>query len=64
VFARLIAMVNAGQVRPLVSRTYKLREIARAQADFQSKTLAGKLVLVPPGANAASHGFEHGGGDG
>jgi len=49
VFARLIDMVNAGQVRPLVSRTYPLREIARAQAEFQSKTLTGKLVLVPDG---------------
>lgn len=45
-------MVNAGQVRPLVSRSYPLQQIARAQADFQSKTLPGKLVLVPPGVDS------------
>lgn len=47
VFARLVEMVNAGDVRPLVSATYPLRDIGRAQADFQSKALTGKLVLLP-----------------
>lgn len=49
VFARLIERVNAGEIRPLVSQTYPLRDIARAQEDFQSKRHAGKLVLLPPG---------------
>lgn len=49
VFARLVEMVNAGQVKPLISKTYPMREIAAAQAEFQSKGLAGKLVLLPPG---------------
>ena len=49
VFARLVRMVNAGEVRPLVSKTYPLRDIRKAQADFQDKTHAGKLVLIPPG---------------
>ena len=48
VFARLVALMNAGAIRPLISRTYPLREIARAQDDFMSKTLPGKLVLIPP----------------
>ena len=48
VFARLIEMVNAGRVRPRVSRTYPLAEIARAQADFAAKAHPGKLVLIPP----------------
>jgi len=48
VFARLIALVNAGRVRPRVSQTYPLAEIARAQADFTAKTHPGKLVLIPP----------------
>lgn len=47
VFGRLVGMVNAGRIRPLISRTYPLKDITRAQADFQSKTLPGKLVLVP-----------------
>lgn len=52
VFAALIDMVNAGDVRPLVSGTYPMRDIARAQEDFQSKRFAGKLVLLPPGEEA------------
>lgn len=47
VFAELVAIINAGQLRPLVSATYPLRDIARAQDDFQSKRYPGKLVLVP-----------------
>lgn len=48
VFAELVALINAGRVRPLVSRTYPLAEIAAAQADFMAKTYPGKLVLIPP----------------
>ena len=48
VFAELVAIINAGQLRPLVSATYPLPDIARAQEDFQSKRYPGKLVLVPP----------------
>ncbi|MCA0908232.1 alcohol dehydrogenase family protein [Ruegeria marisrubri] len=47
VFARLVELVNTGRIKPLVSRTYPLKDIGVAQADFQSKTLPGKLVLVP-----------------
>lgn len=48
VFARLVALMNEGRIRPLISRTYPLQDIARAQEDFMSKTLPGKLVLIPP----------------
>ncbi len=48
VFAELIRLVNAGRVRPLVSRTYPLAEIATAQEDFAAKRYPGKLVLIPP----------------
>ncbi|KUJ73689.1 alcohol dehydrogenase [Ruegeria marisrubri] len=47
VFGRLVEMINAGRIRPLVSKTYPLRDIAKAQEDFQSKALPGKLVLIP-----------------
>ncbi|SDX48407.1 alcohol dehydrogenase [Ruegeria halocynthiae] len=47
VFGRLVAMMNAGRIKPLVSKTYPLRDIVQAQEDFLSKTLPGKLVLVP-----------------
>ncbi|SFM06823.1 alcohol dehydrogenase [Shimia aestuarii] len=48
VFERLVGLMRSGDIRPLVSRTYPLQDIARAQEDFSSKTLPGKLVLIPP----------------
>jgi len=48
VFARLVARMLDGSVRPLVSKTYPLAEIAAAQADFEAKRYPGKLVLIPP----------------
>ena len=50
VFAGLLDMVNAGQVKPRIAATWPLREIGRAQAEFQSKRHPGKLVLLPPAA--------------
>ena len=50
VFGELVALVNRGRVRPLVSKTYPLAEIALAQAEFAAKTFPGKLVLIPPSA--------------
>ncbi len=47
VFGRLVELMNAGRIRPLISKTYPLRDIAKAQEDFQSKAFAGKLVLIP-----------------
>jgi len=47
VFSRLAGMINEGAIRPLVSATYPLRDIARAQADFTSDRFPGKLVLIP-----------------
>lgn len=48
VFARLVGLMNAGAIRPVVARTYPLAEIAAAQAAFAEKTLVGKIVLIPP----------------
>ena len=48
VFSRLVELINRGAVRPLVSQTYPLAEIGRAQEDFAAKRYPGKLVLIPP----------------
>ncbi len=48
VFDNLIRYIEAGEIRPVVARTYPLSEIAQAQADFMSKKHTGKLVLIPP----------------
>lgn len=47
VFGRLIDLINDAKLRPLVSQTYPLAQITKAQDDFQSKRLPGKLVLLP-----------------
>ncbi|WP_411352988.1 alcohol dehydrogenase family protein (plasmid) [Leisingera aquaemixtae] len=52
VFANLISYIEAGDIRPLVAKTYPLSEIAAAQEDFLSKTHTGKLVLMIPEVKA------------
>jgi NADPH:quinone reductase-like Zn-dependent oxidoreductase len=47
VFPRLVSLIESGRIRPVVARTYPLREIARAQQDFLEKRHVGKLVLIP-----------------
>jgi NADPH:quinone reductase-like Zn-dependent oxidoreductase len=48
VFGNVIQYVERGEVRPVVSGTYALVDIRRAQEDFLSKKHVGKLVLIPP----------------
>ncbi|HUF56078.1 MAG TPA: zinc-binding dehydrogenase [Thermohalobaculum sp.] len=51
VFAGLVAAINDGSVRPLVSQTYPLAELPAAQEAFQAKRHPGKLVLIPEDAH-------------
>lgn len=48
VFENLIRYIEAGEIQPIVAKTYPLEDIAQAQQDFLDKTYAGKLVLEPP----------------
>lgn len=48
VFENLISYIERGEIRPLVARTYALKDIGEAQKDFLSKSTIGKLVLVIP----------------
>ena len=47
VFSGLVALMNEGRIKPQIARTYPLRDIVRAQEDFQSKSEVGKLILLP-----------------
>jgi len=47
IFENLISYIQAGELKPVVSKTYRLSQIADAQADFVAKSYPGKLVLVP-----------------
>ena len=47
-----MSYIERDEIRPVVAKTYPLKEIARAQADFLAKRFTGKLVLVPPGGRS------------
>ena len=47
VFKNLIGYIERNEIKSLVSKTYPLQDIVRAQKDFLSKKYTGKLVLVP-----------------
>jgi alcohol dehydrogenase len=47
VFAGLVTLINTARIRPVVSNTYPMRDIARAQSDLIAGTFPGKLVLIP-----------------
>ncbi len=46
VFKNLISYIEKGKIKPLVSKTYPLKEIKKAQEDFLLKKHVGKLVLT------------------
>lgn len=46
-FELLTDLARAGALRPVVAETYPLEGIAEAQARFELKDFAGKLVLIP-----------------
>lgn len=48
VFADVVSYVERAEIRPLLERTYPLRDIAVAQRDFLEKRHVGNLVLIPP----------------
>ncbi|QYK40650.1 MAG: zinc-binding dehydrogenase [Paracoccaceae bacterium] len=50
VFAGLVTLINTARLRPVVSNTYPLRDIVRAQDDLAAGRYPGKLVLIPPEA--------------
>jgi len=47
IFANLVGYIEREEIKPLVAKTYPLRNIAQAQTDFIAKKFVGKLVLHP-----------------
>ena len=45
--AEMLAMVSAGELRPVVHGTYPLSEARRAHEDIRGRGTTGKLVLDP-----------------
>ncbi len=48
VFPNLIGYIERGEIRPLVAKSFPLKEIADAQREFLKKTHFGNFVLIPP----------------
>ncbi len=48
VFSNLVSYIERGEIRPVVAKTYPLKDIALAQEAFLAKQFTGKLVLIPP----------------
>jgi NADPH:quinone reductase-like Zn-dependent oxidoreductase len=48
VFPNLVSYIEAGEIRPLLTESFPLKQIAAAQERFLEKTHVGKFVLVPP----------------
>jgi NADPH:quinone reductase-like Zn-dependent oxidoreductase len=46
-FARVVGLVSAGRLRPLIDRRFRLSEIRAAQAEFVKRSHVGKFVIVP-----------------
>jgi len=46
VFPNLIRYIERGELRPVISATYPLSEIAAAQASFMEKSHIGKIILA------------------
>ena len=51
VFRNLIKYIEDNKIKPLLAKSYPLKEIKQAQLDFLSKKFTGKLVLVTPDEN-------------
>ena len=47
IFENLIKYIEAGEIKPIVAKSYPLKDIVAAQQDFLDKKFVGKLVLVP-----------------
>lgn len=48
VFPHLISYVERGEIRPLLARSFPLKDIAEAQREFLKKSHVGNFVLIPP----------------
>jgi NADPH:quinone reductase-like Zn-dependent oxidoreductase len=48
IFPNLIGYIENGDIRPLVAKSFALKDIATAQEEFLNKTHFGNFVLVPP----------------
>lgn len=46
-FRRVMRYIEQGKIKSILSKTYKLSDLHKAQEDFVAKTYIGKLVVIP-----------------
>ncbi len=47
IFGNVVGYIERGEIKPVLWKTYPLREIVRAQQEFLRKAFTGKIVLIP-----------------
>ena len=50
IFGDLVGYLEQGKIKPLIAKTFPLKEIGQAQEEFQKKHHLGKIVLTMPEA--------------
>jgi NADPH:quinone reductase-like Zn-dependent oxidoreductase len=48
VFPNLVSYIEKGEIKPLLAKTFPLKQIVAAQSEFAEKKHVGKFVLIPP----------------
>ena len=48
VFPNLVSYIEKGEIKPILAKTFPLKEIVDAQREFTEKKHVGKFVLIPP----------------
>lgn len=52
VFPNLVRYIERGEIKPLLAKTFPLKDIAQAQQEFMEKAHIGNFVLIPPQSDA------------
>ncbi len=47
VFGSLVGYIERGEIKPVLAKTFPLKDIVLAQQEFLSKRFVGKIVLIP-----------------
>ncbi len=55
VFPNLVSYIEKGEIKPLLAKTFPLKDIVEAQKEFTEKKHVGKFVLIPPSVKNINH---------
>ncbi len=55
IFPNLVSYIEKGEIKPILAKTFPLKNIVEAQREFTEKKHVGKFVLIPPPLNDVNH---------